>query len=158
MGGSRGHVDVSDMLDVLALVGGSATDNVFMTPVERGGSGLVKRACAGVEGEEGDFEVAFFRDDTGKVKEVMLIASDAGMDRVEGDIGGRDPLVSILFFYADWSMVNARDVSEECLKEGRRKGGKKRREKDIWQAQGKNTKKAKKGVPSEEEHSERANT
>lgn len=130
MGGGRGHVDVSDVsdvLDALVLVGGSATDNVFMTPVERGGSGLVKRACAGVEGEEGGFEVAFFRDDTGKVKEVMLIASDASMDRVEGDIGGRDPLVSILFFYAGWSMVNARDVSEECLKEGRRKGQKKKR-------------------------------
>lgn len=99
---------VSDMLDVLhALVGGSATDNVFRTPVERGGSRgvLVKRGSAGVEGE-GGFEVAFFRDDTDKFKEVMLIGSDAGMDWVEGDIRERHPLVSILFFYAggQWSM------------------------------------------------------
>lgn len=87
-GEGRGHVAC-----------GSETDSVLSAPVggEVGSKeGLVKSGGSDADGiprgEEGGFEVAFFRDIT--AKEVMLIESDAGMERVEGDIGGRDPLVS----------------------------------------------------------------
>lgn len=123
-GEGRGHV-----------VCGSETDNVFSTPVERGAGskgGLVRsggRYAGGVpRGEEGGFEVAFFRD--GTVKEVMLIGSDASMDGVEGDIGGRDPLVSSIlalcfFLYRVGCQYEGRQISEVMKK-------KKKKIKDIW--------------------------